>query len=208
LDGSLLSRLCSILDGTFFDRYWDFLLSAVFSCAFFGFLRCGEFTTNQFNPRYHLTLSDLHCTTRRATLFLQTSKTDRTHRGVSIRLYATDTPFCPIRLLRRYLQCRRARFSHTSSASTPLFIMPSGRALTRSTLLSRFRQILRALGVNPVLYSGHSFRIGAASTAAAAGVPTYLIQILGRWTSDAYRRYLSIPDSSFAHAFCLMASFR
>lgn len=202
----LLSRLCSLLDGTFFDRYWDSLLAAVFSCAFFGFLRCGEFTTNHFNPRYHLSLSDLRWSTRQATLFLKTSKTDRTHRGVTLRLSAVATRFCPLRLLRRYLLCRSALFPDFSKSSTPLFLMPSGRALTRSAFVSRFRQLLRALGVNPLLYSGHSFRIGAASAAAAAGLPPYLIQALGRWTSDAYRRYIILPDSSIATAFCLMSS--
>ena len=202
----LLSRICAILNGTFFDRYWDCLLAAVFSCAFFGFLRCGEFTTTHFDHRSHLSLSDLHCTGRRATLFLKTSKTDRTHRGVSIRLFATDTNFCPIHTLRRYLQCRQAQFSDNFSPSAPLFLMPSGRALTRSAMLRRLRQVLGALAENPLLYSGHSFRIGAASTAATVGVPTFLIQALGRWTSDAYRRYLRIPASSLANAFCLMSN--
>ena len=38
-------------------------------------------------------------------------------------------------------------------------------------------------------YSGHSFHIGAATTAASQGLPDHLIKILGRWSSDAYQRY-------------------
>ena len=41
----------------------------------------------------------------------------------------------------------------------------------------------------------HSFRIGGASAAASAGVPDSQIQILGRWSSDAYRRYIHVSDN-------------
>ena len=45
-------------------------------------------------------------------------------------------------------------------------------------------------------YSSHSFRIGAASAAAAAGIPDWQIQALGRWSSDCYRGYIRLPDSN------------
>ena len=39
-------------------------------------------------------------------------------------------------------------------------------------------------------YSGHSFRIGAATTAAETGVGDAVIQRLGRWKSAAYKGYV------------------
>ena len=44
--------------------------------------------------------------------------------------------------------------------------------------------------------STHSFRIGAATTAAAAGYPKWAIQTLGRWSSDCYKTYIRIPEST------------
>ncbi len=52
---------------------------------------------------------------------------------------------------------------------------------------------LSLAGVDAARYTGHSFRIGAATTAAANGVNDATIQILGRWKSDCYTRYIRTP---------------
>ena len=44
------------------------------------------------------------------------------------------------------------------------------------------------------------FRIGAATAAAAAGLPPWQIKNLGRWTSDCYERYVGTPASVLAAA--------
>ncbi|KAL1260410.1 hypothetical protein QQF64_008237 [Cirrhinus molitorella] len=49
---------------------------------------------------------------------------------------------------------------------------------------------LTAAGFSPELYSSHSFRIVAATTAAERGVPESTIKLLGRWSSSAYETYI------------------
>ncbi len=44
-------------------------------------------------------------------------------------------------------------------------------------------------------YSGHTSRIGAATTAASVGIPDHPIKTLGRWISDAYQLYIQTPPA-------------
>jgi hypothetical protein len=71
--------------------------------------------------------------------------------------------------------------------SLPLFQFESGAPLTHA-ISTQF-----ASGLDETLYASHSFRIGAATAAGSAGLPTWLIKTLGRWSSDCYERYIRTP---------------
>ena len=67
--------------------------------------------------------------------------------------------------------------------------------LTRVVLVAKVQEALQQAGLNHKDYNGHSFRIGAATSAAQKGLDS-LIQILGRWKSEAYKSTLSYPALS------------
>ena len=60
------------------------------------------------------------------------------------------------------------------------------------------KSTLQVAGIDPTFFSGHPFRIGAASTAAAKGIEDSTIQALGRWRSDAFKHYIRIPRQELA----------
>ena len=72
----------------------------------------------------------------------------------------------------------------------PLFRLSDGRLLTKQIFIEKVRAALSVLGYDDTSYAGHSFRIGAATTAAACGIEDSLIKILGRWESSAYQLYV------------------
>ena len=78
----------------------------------------------------------------------------------------------------------------------PLFYFQSGRYLTRSTVSHLLRDSSKTAGLPHQSLKGHSFRIGAASVAASAGLPDWLIKVLGRWSSDCYQLYIRTPQST------------
>jgi site-specific recombinase XerD len=72
----------------------------------------------------------------------------------------------------------------------PLFRLNDGRYLTKEIFIAKVRAALSVLGLDSSTYAGHSFRIGAATTAAEIGIEDSVIKMLGRWDSSAYQLYV------------------
>ena len=79
-----------------------------------------------------------------------------------------------------------------------LFVFEDGRFLTRQRFVKEVREALGKAGVDCTKYCGHSFRVGAATTAVSRGMEDSLIMTLGRWWSLAYANYMKIPREQLA----------
>ena len=84
------------------------------------------------------------------------------------------------------------------TAAGPLFQFEDGRLLTRERLVEALRAGLKEAGIDDSKYCSHSFRIGAATAAARAGIEDSVIKTLGRWESVAYLQYVKIPRAKLA----------
>jgi hypothetical protein len=69
------------------------------------------------------------------------------------------------------------------------FRMEDGTPTTKGWFIGKLRGILSSIDLPQGDYAGHSFRIGATTTAAMAGVEDSMIQALGRWQSAAFLQY-------------------
>ena len=171
---------------------WDKrMLWAAFCSAFYGFLRAAEFTSHSvhsFDPYRTLLQADVVQWGHGYTITLRASKTDPFRKGHSITLTPTATSTCPVAALDKYLA-----LAANIPADTPLFQFSDGRLLTRQEVTDSIRTLLASSNAQPHHFSSHSFRIGAATTAAAAGIPDWLIQTLGRWSSQCYQTYIQTP---------------
>ena len=169
------------------------MLWAACCLGFFGFLRAGEFTVNcAFDPSIHLTVQDLQVDAEvnpsSLRVRIKSSKTDPFRPGCVIYLGRGQAPLCPISAILAYLHRR-------GPLSGPLFIDTHGQPLTRSRLSSFVQSVLQGAGI-PGQFSGHGFRIGAATTATQCSIPDHLIKTMGRWSSDAYQLYVRTPADS------------
>jgi integrase len=122
-------------------------------------------------------------------LTLPASKTDPFRLGITITIAAASDPACRVKSLRYLFE------KYPLPTFSPLFTLSrdpttaADSAFTRTKVISRLRAILLELGVSGN-YSGHSFRRGAATWARSIGIPDVDLQLLGRWKSDAYKRYI------------------
>ena len=71
----------------------------------------------------------------------------------------------------------------------PFFKFQDGCPLTRARFVMKVKEALTIAGIDCTVYSGHSLRSGAATTAAKQGISDAAIEMLGRWKSSAYQLY-------------------
>lgn len=171
------------------------MLWAACCVGFFGFMRAGEFTCTQGGQSPPLTVKDVAVDERAnpsmVRIHLMHSKTDPFRHGVDIYLGRTGRDLCPVAALLAFMAVRPA-------VDGPLFVFANGTPLTRDRLVEAVRHALQQAGVPAAGYSGHSFRIGAATTAAEAGLEDSMVRMLGRWESSAYQRYIQTPRATLA----------
>ena len=183
-----LRSMVSFIAGTQFTLHDKAMWNAAILTAFFGLLRMSEYTSpksHTFDPLTDLCMSNLSFHGSQAHLALRSSKTDPFREGVVIRLFPSQGTLCPVRALRHFY----FSFRHNMEYG-PLFVMQNGHYLTRN-YMKAFLMIAIPTGVN---INTHSFRIGGASAAASRGVPDSVIQMMGRWRSDCFRRYIRMDD--------------
>ena len=163
------------------------MLLAVVLLAFFGLLRVSEYTSptlTRSDPN-SLNVGDvvLSPSGSIALVRIKKSKTDPFRKGVTLRICAIPHAFCPVQALRRYLARR-------GTQPGPLFIYQNGSFITRA----RVRDLLVKCLPDIPNVNTHSFRRGGASALSDAGVEGHVIQILGRWKSDAYTKYIQMSE--------------
>ena len=157
---------------------------AVCCVAFFRFFRLGELllpSQDAFNPCLHLAWGDVAVddarNPRMVRCHIKQSKTDQLGRGVDVVLGKTGLDLCPVAAVLGYIDSRG------EDQPGPFFLTTAKTPLSKSEFIGKFRAVLGRIGLPAEDYAGHSFRIGAATSAALAGVEDSTIQLLGRWQS-------------------------
>ena len=154
--------------------------------AFFGLFRVGEltFTTRDMSER-PIFISDLILHKQCATIKLRKSKSNQNGQVQIVKLEAVDTRVCPIYLLKKYLSMR-------SQGSRYLFCHADGLPMTHYQFGAVLSKTLKKLNKSNSFFRTHSFRIGAASWLASKGVDNQTIKKLGRWSSNAFTKYIRL----------------
>ena len=179
------------------------MLWAIACTAFFGFMRLGEIFSRKGEAACPLKVADLatdsHDNPSFFRILVRRSKNDPFGKGSFVFLGKANEDICPVLALSRYLSLR-------PPVDGELCLKADRSPCSRNFFISSVRNALAKAGLNQSLFAGHSFRIGAATTAAAAGIPSHTIKRLGRWNSDAFHLYIRQNDISLCNISAIMAS--
>jgi hypothetical protein len=116
-----------------------------------------------------------------------------------------DKLLCPVKIWCKII--RRIISYTSSSADTPVnvFCLPDGSLchFTGQQVLKQLHIATKTLGSDILGFSEkdiglHSARSGAAMAMYLAGIPIFTIMLLGRWSSDAFLRYIRKQVKEFS----------
>jgi hypothetical protein len=177
------------IEETMNDNFDSNVLWAAMTLAHFGCLRAGELTVPSvmsFDPLIHLSVGDVNFSqldpnTPYMSVFIKRSKTDKSNKGFNVYIGCSGTNVCALCAVKKLLSNYAHRDLHL-----PLFEFSNHIVLTKSLFVKHTRTYMSLIGLDPKQFSGHSYRSGGATSAAAAGLSDWEVKLLGRWTSDAY----------------------
>ncbi len=203
ITASVMERIKTHLDAA--DTPHKELMWAICCTAFFGFFRLGELLPEskaKINQAVSLMWGDVAVDSREKPtmikVHLKRSKCDQFGTGADITMGATGLPLCTVTAILQYIGTR--------GATPGLFFRKSPtQPVLKPWFVDQLRDMLAAVGLPRQQYAGHSFRIGAATTAAIAGIEDSTIQTLGRWQSSAYLQYIRLPSESLARVSMVLA---
>jgi hypothetical protein len=183
----LLAEFKGFLDLT---QHFDRLFWAASTGAVYQFWRGSEFLVSPGIPKSN-TLTKLDHTWLDPVEFTSSStrlsftKTEWWKEDVTTYAWANESVTSPTHAHRAYElgsppRAQRARWLYANSDGSPL---------TKAQMIKRTKELAVKCRRNPKRFIASSWRCGAATCAARAGLSDRLVKALGRWKGDSYMRY-------------------
>ena len=157
--------------------------------AFFGCLRLSNLVPPsqiQFDPLKHLKRDDFRVSDNVVLVFFKWAKTNQNSSKVSW------IPIIPVSDSRFNIKVHFENLFNAVKApkSAPLFSFEKEKFHSKHSLVRILDLCVSKAGLDPANYSWHSFRRGAAVFAFELGLADSAVQLLGDWSSSAFKNYL------------------
>ena len=191
INSLILNKLVAALPSVcqFYDAV---MFKALFLALFHGCFRVGELVAHSQSAAHLVVqMADITFSFRsgclsKAVLILQHAKNKkRSHLAEQVTLGPKMELCPPPSAIITFIKLR-------GSTLGPLFAYPGGQSLVRAKFAKELALVLQQVGLDPARYKGYSFRIGAATEAAACGKSDSDIRLLGRGQSDAFKKYVRL----------------
>ena len=186
IDREILCKILPCLPQCTSSTYESVMFTSMFLLAYHVCLRVGELCVSNSTKniiKYH----QVSCATKGPKVIAYLLRFEHFK-------HSTNTPvmrinqqpqekFCPVDSLTKYLHIR-------GKHQGPLFLHHDNSHVTRQQVAFILDRCLEKACYNPDLFGTHSFRIGKCTDMARAGLSESHIKLVGRWKSDAFKRYI------------------
>ena len=185
----LLEKIIFACDHTQSSVYNRKMTQAIYAMAFFAALRVGEITCSPTQPRRNVIFLN-------QIVFMKNREGVVSAMKVTFRNYKHSDPAVPpdIFLYREKRVCPDstvlAYLGLRGTSPGPMFCWPDASPISHTFFTKALSDALRYCNLDVEGYKSHSFRIGAASWAAAKGMSGAQIIAFGGWKSNAFLRYI------------------
>ena len=187
----LLHELLHVCQYVYTANYDRVLYQAILLLTFHACARIGEIVVSQSNTTNALKKGNITFNIR-GTMCIDfvdyKHGLETTSQALEIKPSSADK-FCPVQAVRRFLSLR----SGIKCKDDIVFVHCNGQHVTGQEVNCVLNNLLVACEIDSNRYGTHSLRIGRTSKAAADGWSETQIKRLGRWKSDAYKKYIRGP---------------
>ena len=187
----ILNRLVNSLEWITSSIYDKCLLRAMFLLAFNAFARIGEITvkdnTSKVLQLCDVSISSVNSAPSSVSVTFRYFKHNLSSNPYTITFGHGPTISSGVQSLFEYIQMR-------GQYSGPLFCLANRKPVTRLIFDRHLHRALSFCKLDSTTYKGHSFRIGAATLAAQNNISDAQIRGMGRWSSNAFRKYIRISN--------------
>jgi hypothetical protein len=183
-------------------RVWNVSLDqkllawAIATVAFHGAFRIHELlcrVESEFDPDFTLLNQDIKVKSdelgaKSLEVKLKCPKENRNGKAVMVDIFESGGTLCPVKAFCRW------RERNIGERNLPVFLDKQGVPITGSKMNMWLKQLLgKHVSYGQGKFTGHSFRIGLATTLGTLGFSTNDIKEAGRWSSNAYEVYMRLP---------------
>ena len=183
----ILRRMYKFVDTS---KTRDLALWCGFLVAFYTLFRKANVCPKElkYDPETVLTRGDIVIDqeNERVLIFVNFSKTNQFQRSCHVIPIPRNSD--PALDLFTHLSALFSRVKAGNDA--PALSYSANSFVTHQTFTERLKSLLAKSGLDPNLFSGHSFRRGGASYLYSVGGSTLMVQVMGSWSSQIFTRYL------------------
>ena len=180
---NILEQLIQSIKTSEKTNYTKQLFTALFCIMFHALLRCSEVTKSK-NTNHNLKSNQINLSkSKRSIRVAFTSFKHSKPNPSPLKIKENRQISCPVHAWKQYAAIR-------NTAADTFFCHPDGKPLARNYVVQMLKKHLAITNHCKHDYNTHSFRIGKATAMAKAGHSHSQIALAGRWSSNAFLKYI------------------